>query len=129
MLVVKLFNGLLACSFLASATPQVSAEDFKATCESFRPEVPDVTLEFTQHIQAEATVDLPYVDKTCGGPQISGKVGEDICRVTMYITTSAQSGIHLEAWFPKTWNGRFLATGNGGLGGCMSKTRQFGLCL
>ena len=37
----------------------------------------------------------------------------------MNVTTSNASGIVLEAWFPSDWNGRFLSTGNGGIGGCI----------
>jgi feruloyl esterase len=35
------------------------------------------------------------------------------------VATSDASGITLEAWFPSNWTGRFLATGNGGIGGCI----------
>lgn len=37
----------------------------------------------------------------------------------MNVTTSEQSGIRLEAWFPQNYTGRFLSTGNGGDGGCI----------
>lgn len=37
----------------------------------------------------------------------------------MNVTTSNTSHIVLEAWMPSTWNGRFMSTGNGGIGGCI----------
>ncbi|OAL05597.1 tannase and feruloyl esterase [Phaeosphaeriaceae sp. SRC1lsM3a] len=37
----------------------------------------------------------------------------------MNVTTSASSTDRIEAWLPDSWNGRFLATGNGGTGGCI----------
>lgn len=37
----------------------------------------------------------------------------------MHVATSGVSGISLEAWLPQNWSGRFLSTGNGGLGGCI----------
>jgi feruloyl esterase len=41
------------------------------------------------------------------------------CRVAAVIQTSANSSARFEIWFPaeKAWNGRFLATGNGGWAG------------
>lgn len=43
----------------------------------------------------------------------------EICRLTSYVKTSSDSGIHLEAFLPTNWTGRFLSTGNGGTGGCI----------
>ncbi|EON96030.1 putative feruloyl esterase b protein [Phaeoacremonium minimum UCRPA7] len=37
----------------------------------------------------------------------------------MTLSTSNRSGIDMEVWLPKNWTGRFLSTGNGGLGGCI----------
>ncbi|KAL0564686.1 hypothetical protein V5O48_017353 [Marasmius crinis-equi] len=37
----------------------------------------------------------------------------------MEVETSPTSKIYMEAWLPKSWTGRFLSTGNGGLGGCI----------
>ena len=61
---------------------------------------------------------LPYRDASCGGPGVSPTVLRDVCRVALYISTSERSGIHFEAWLPSEWEGRFLATGNGGINGC-----------
>lgn len=41
-----------------------------------------------------------------------------LCRVQFSVNTSETSQIKAEAWLPDDWNGRFLALGNGGLGGC-----------
>ncbi|TDZ13832.1 putative feruloyl esterase B-2 [Colletotrichum spinosum] len=38
---------------------------------------------------------------------------------TAQVATSSRSGFKLEAWLPQNWTGRFLSTGNGGLGGCV----------
>lgn len=43
------------------------------------------------------------------------------CRVTATIRPSADSNIKVEIWLPKAWNGRYLGTGNGGLGGQIDK--------
>ncbi|KAF7366036.1 Carboxylic ester hydrolase [Mycena venus] len=45
-----------------------------------------------------------------------------LCRVQLVINTTSTSAVHAEAWLPDTWFGRFLALGNGGLGGCVDYT-------
>jgi len=42
-----------------------------------------------------------------------------LCRVQFRVNTSETSEIKAEAWLPDEWSGRFLALGNGGLGGCV----------
>jgi hypothetical protein len=43
----------------------------------------------------------------------------DLCRVALNISTSGRSGVVFEGWLPEGWSGRFLATGNGGIDGCI----------
>ncbi|KAJ7643189.1 Tannase/feruloyl esterase [Mycena rosella] len=45
-----------------------------------------------------------------------------LCRVQFVINTTSTSAVHAEAWLPDTWFGRFMATGNGGLSGCIDYT-------
>lgn len=54
------------------------------------------------------------------GPASVYRAIENVCRVTATIPTSHRSEVKVEAWLPDTnvWQGRFLAVGNGGLGGC-----------
>ncbi|KAJ7207215.1 tannase and feruloyl esterase [Mycena pura] len=47
-------------------------------------------------------------------------VAAPLCRVQFSTQTSSTSAIRAEAWLPDEWYGRFLAVGNGGLGGCIS---------
>ncbi|KAL7267199.1 hypothetical protein RUND412_010226, partial [Rhizina undulata] len=63
-----------------------------------------------------STVNLSSADSTCDQ---SFTVPVSLCRLTFIITTSSNSTISAEAWLPDTWNSRFLATGNGGLNGCI----------
>ncbi|KAJ7727779.1 tannase and feruloyl esterase [Mycena metata] len=42
-----------------------------------------------------------------------------VCRVQFFTNTTDTSSVRAEAWLPDEWYGRFLATGNGGLGGCI----------
>ncbi|KAG6828121.1 hypothetical protein H0H87_002828 [Tephrocybe sp. NHM501043] len=46
-------------------------------------------------------------------------VSTAICRVEFVVNTTSTSAVHAEAWLPDVWYGRFLAVGNGGLGGCV----------
>jgi len=42
----------------------------------------------------------------------------EYCRVRLLLTPTSDSKINAELWLPKTtWNGRFMAVGNGGFGG------------
>lgn len=55
-------------------------------------------------------------DATCFKPYQQNSV--EICRVNGVITTSSASSVKFDMWLPDVWHGRFLVTGNGGLGGC-----------
>ncbi|OCB90695.1 tannase and feruloyl esterase [Sanghuangporus baumii] len=47
------------------------------------------------------------------------QISEPLCRVQFVVNTSSVSAVTAEAWLPTSWSGRFLALGNGGLGGCI----------
>ncbi|KAK5109572.1 hypothetical protein LTR62_006923 [Meristemomyces frigidus] len=82
----------------------------------------NTTINFATHVPAgtNITFDQTGAVGTCGqGPQ---PAPVDLCRIAMLVKTSAISNITLEAWLPTNWTGRFLSTGNGGLGGCIQYT-------
>jgi len=111
--------------FAPPALSRAAASDTGSKrCKAFKPTVPNVRLEFSEVLSAGSSAKLPYRDRSCGGPGSSPLVSQDICRVAAFIRTSERSGVQFEAWLPQDWNGRFLATGNGGIGGC--KFSQFG---
>lgn len=78
-------------------------------------------------------ISLPNQVPSCGGPSYSPRVTADVCRVVVNVATSNSSVVRVEAWLPAeedAWNGRFLATGNGGIGGCIDyRTMQAGAQL
>lgn len=47
----------------------------------------------------------------------------NICRIVLSVATSGNSNTYIEVWLPSgddEWNGRLMATDNGGLGGCVA---------
>ncbi|RAO67358.1 uncharacterized protein BHQ10_003370 [Talaromyces amestolkiae] len=55
----------------------------------------------------------------CASNDVSSASSVEFCRVSLNVTTSSKSQIYMEAWLPGNYTGRFLSTGNGGLGGCI----------
>ncbi|RYN60423.1 putative feruloyl esterase [Alternaria tenuissima] len=109
----------LIVSYLALAQVSIASSAFEKKCLAFTPEkyIKDATLNVLQHVPAGANLTFPDNDVTCG--RTSQIVSVDLCRMTLEIKTSRISKIAFEAWFPEDWSGRFLATGNGGIDGCI----------
>ncbi|KAF9258402.1 tannase and feruloyl esterase [Marasmius fiardii PR-910] len=106
---------------LFSALQLSSSFNFESACSvsslSSTPFANNATLFHASVIPAGSTIDFPDTDSSCAAsPKI---ISADICRVTMKVETSPSSDIHMEAWLPRNWTGRFLSTGNGGLNGCI----------
>ncbi|KAI1165195.1 feruloyl esterase B [Nemania serpens] len=100
-----------------AADPRAS---FKNKCLGFKPRthvVDDTVLNHLEYVPAGTTLALSDTDPSCN--RASQAVTVDLCRVTLSVPTSSRSGFHYELWLPETWNGRTLATGNGGLDGCI----------
>jgi feruloyl esterase len=57
---------------------------------------------------------------TPAGAKIAGLPA--FCRVAARVAPKPTSDIKLEIWLPDRWNGRFLGTGNGGMGGAIDYT-------
>ncbi|KAK7464291.1 hypothetical protein VKT23_006458 [Stygiomarasmius scandens] len=101
-----------------------SVDSFSSTCSSLASQlsIPNATFNFSQAITAGTNLTFPSRDPGCvtvNGELPSIVVPVDICRVSLFVSTSDRSGINMEAWLPKNWTGRFLSTGNGGLAGCI----------
>ncbi|KAH3933443.1 carboxylic ester hydrolase [Parastagonospora nodorum] len=92
---------------------------FEQRCHDLQPEriIPGTTLNILQFVSSNTTLMLEDNDITCN--RKAQVTSANICRVALTIKTSMQSSIVFEAWLPKHWNGRFLATGNGGIDGCI----------
>jgi feruloyl esterase len=105
---------------LAAAVPASGTDAFHQTCLSFQPQqyVANSSLTVREFVPANTTLAFPGNDATCN--RASQLVSADVCRIAMSIPTSERSNIIYEMWLPRTWTGRFLATGNGGIDGCKS---------
>lgn len=115
-------RGVLSAAFQTSipfVPTGAESDEFQSRCRDFQPRIENAKVEVVQLVAQGGFVELTYRDLTCGGVT-SPVVAQDVCRIALYLATSDHSGVQFEAWFPKNWNGRFLATGNGGLNGCKS---------
>ncbi|KAF5373512.1 hypothetical protein D9757_010498 [Collybiopsis confluens] len=111
-------SGLLAAALVTSA----AAFDFEAACSGIATQVASIsntTVFHTDIVSAGTNLTFPDQDPTCSASRFSQVVLVDMCRVTLNVSTSSSSGIFMETWLPRNWTGRFLSTGNGGLGGCI----------
>jgi feruloyl esterase len=96
---------LLASLGGVSATPAAAA-----TCASLTGlGLPETTITAAQSIPA-GTYTAP------NGQVFANLPG--FCRIAATLTPTSDSNINIEVWMPfSSWNGRYLGTGNGGIGG------------
>ncbi|KAL8418484.1 hypothetical protein RB594_001901 [Gaeumannomyces avenae] len=108
----------------ATASVLVEAE-CHSRCEAFGDtlSIPNVSFVSSTHYSNGGNITLDGVVQSCawgGGVEIRWtEATSDLCRIVVNVTTSPTSEVLVEAWLPDTWTGRFLATGTGGLGGCV----------
>jgi feruloyl esterase len=113
---------VLATSLAARVVYGQNSSDFTTRCTSFANALagtlPNATVQSTVPVTAGTNLTLD-LDPTCG--QSSQVVNTDFCRVSLFVQTSDRSNLSMEVWLPpaEAWTGRFLSTGNGGLGGCI----------
>ncbi|KAL3480816.1 Tannase/feruloyl esterase [Aspergillus californicus] len=108
-----------ALVLLVSASRPDKARGFQERCLSLSRKliIPEANKIASKIVIADSTIQFTDADPTCGRP--SQHVSVNICRVILQVATSRRSSIKMEAWLPERWSGRFLSTGNGGLGGCI----------
>lgn len=112
----------LATSLAAKVVYGQNSSDFTTQCTSFADAlagtIPNATVQSTVPVTAGTNLTFE-LDPTCN--RASQVVNSDVCRVSLFVRTSDRSNVSMEVWLPPTeaWGGRFLSTGNGGLGGCI----------
>jgi feruloyl esterase len=135
---LTVFIGALGSALLA---PDVMA----ATCESLRSiSIPNVTITTAELVKPAAPATgrggaraggapaaapaqgapapgAAPAARGGGAPAAAGGAAQpplpEYCRVVLVLKPSSDSNINSELWLPTNWNGRFMATGNGGFGG------------
>lgn len=105
--------------FLGAAPGTASDADLKKACADLaqKLDIDNATVTSAEFLAAGTKIDLPGLDSSCGPPSTESPA--DVCRVGITLATSARSTTLMEAWLPLNWTGRYLATGNGGIGGCI----------
>ncbi|KAI1106428.1 tannase and feruloyl esterase [Jackrogersella minutella] len=92
-------------------------------CTSLRNHVsiPNTTIVAIDYLANGTSIALPGTVESCGGSSLTANATADLCRLVLVVSTSPSSEVQLEAWLPdpSIWNRRFLATGDGGIGGCI----------
>ena len=124
-------NVKLTTAFAALGFVLLSSAASAATCESLRSiPMTNVTITAAELVTPAA----PNAARAGGGAapaaapaagnnaaRAGGPAGPPLpeyCRVVMVLTPTADSRINAELWLPTTtWNGKFMAVGNGGFGG------------
>jgi feruloyl esterase len=103
----------------SEATILHQESDFASKCLNFQPTnfVANATVNILDFVSAGTTLLFPENDSSCSRPNQT--VSVDVCRIALNISTSSRSSIISEVWLSAKWAGRFLATGNGGIDGCL----------
>ena len=100
-------------SMLFRANAQLATADCAGLQNSFT--FANTTILNATKVDANVNLTVPG-DPSCMFGTVTTSV--PICRVEILVNTTSTSRVHMEAWLPDTWFGRFLGLGNGGLGGC-----------
>ncbi len=89
---------------------------------------PNTTLVASQYHDEASILQLTGQAKSCGTDNTT--ITAPLCRIALSVRTSPSSETFFDAWLPDDWNGRFLGTGTGGIGGCIDYgTMQMGAQL
>ncbi|KAF5698006.1 feruloyl esterase B-2 [Fusarium mundagurra] len=107
----------LLCSAALGVSP-IYAETH-SRCSAGSLLIPNGTIASVQHHAAGDVIALPNTVASCGGPYFKVNITADLCRIVVNVSTSDSSSVRIEAWLPDDWNKRLLATGTGGIGGCI----------
>ena len=102
--------------FLAAA---LSIPNHGVTCSGLKSlRLPDTTIDSSETVPAGPFVWPQGAFRTPGTENNPPLKLPEYCRVKMVLRPTSDSNINVELWLPvKNWNGKFMATGNGGWAG------------
>jgi len=104
--------------FLAAA---LSIPNHGVSCNELQTlSLPDTTITSTEQVAAGPFVWPKGAFRIPGSENEPPPVLPEYCRVKMVLRPTADSEINVELWLPvNNWNGKFMATGNGGWAGAI----------
>ena len=112
---------LLSLSHLPLFGLATVASDFRRSCLSFNATslLTNSTLRLHEHVAPNTTIPLEGMHSSCGRPNQLFTV--EACRIALTVPTTNRSSVIVELFLPPqdAWSGRYLATGNGGIDGCI----------
>lgn len=116
--------GISAASNSSFVTGGLYVSNASSVCSSLATKIsnPNVTINFIDYVPAGTNLTFDNSGNLSSCAQTNLVASNDLCRIAMKVETSNISEITLETWLPSNWTGRFLSTGNGGLGGCIQYT-------
>jgi feruloyl esterase len=100
----------------------ISPRNVGDTCTALKT---TLSLENTTILNAERIAAGTNISTPGSCPQSTALSTVDVCRVYAVVNTTEESAVHFEVWLPDIWYGRFLAGGNGNLGGCESISVEY----
>lgn len=98
-------------------SPVIAKPHSKCTAGSLL--IPNGTISSVQHHVTGDIISLPNAVASCGGPKFKANITADLCRIIVNVSSSDTTSVRIEACLPDDWNTRLLATGTGGIGGCI----------
>lgn len=97
------------------------AASFREACLGFNATsfLTNSTLRLHEYVPANTTIPLDGMDPTCA--RTAQLFAVEACRVALTVPTTNRSSVIVEVFLPRNdaWTGRYLATGNGGIDGCI----------
>ena len=102
----------------ANAAPSIGSE---WSCKRFLSsvKVANTSLITANYFTKGSPVPVTGRILSCGGDAVPLIAATNVCRIVVNVTTTPTSSVIVEGWLPDSWNQRFLASGNGGIGGCI----------
>ncbi|KAK7181504.1 hypothetical protein DPSP01_008903 [Paraphaeosphaeria sporulosa] len=118
MMILNLVLALAVLQWTAAASYGTS---FRKSCLGFNATsfLTNSTLRLHEYVPANTTIPLNGMDSTCSRADQLFSV--EACRIALTVPTTNRSSVIVEVFLPRNdaWTGRYLATGNGGIDGCI----------